>query len=500
MSVLKPSFEEIEQLDSQYSHAVISASIIADGDTPLSLFARLRKDEGGAFLFESVEEGGEQASRWSFFGSELQHGFRYNKPTVEILSTGGTEKLECPDPLEFLTERLTQKKLYTAPGLPPFTGGSIGYISFDTLAAFENVPLARGDSPCANAELLDVTAPFAYDHATHRLYALESMPLRGDLRANYTETVARLKKRLEKLSQPVHLTPFSPEEPNLDNISYRTNRTKEDFLQAVLKGKQAIVEGEVFQVLVSLRWTIDAQLDPFSLYRALRAVNPSPYMFLIDFPEGPSIVGASPEVMVRVIDNEVTLRPIAGTRKRGKTYAEDIKMEKELLADAKERAEHMMLLDLGRNDVGRVCKPGTVRVEAPLHIERYAHVMHIVSDIHGELADDKNACDAFKAGFPAGTMVGAPKIRATELIAELEPDRRGLYSGAVGYFDHDGNMDTCIAIRSMIVHPDKIEVQAGAGIVHDSIPEMEYKECQNKARSPMVAIAMALNKQPKKEA
>ena len=492
MTAFHPSLEELRGAARQHQYAIVGASIIADGDTPLSLFARLQDDRGGAFLFESVE-GGERTGRWSFFGSGLQTGLRLRGGTMFRFGADGRESRLRSDPLFAVREALDDNRAYVAEGLPPLTGGLVGFFAFDALATFEPVKLAAGAAEGPDAELMWVEGPYAYEHPTHRLHALLRIPLDGNLEATLARAQRTAEARLARLAEPIRLAPFSPVYANPDAVARRPHRSPEDYRAAVRAAKAAIVAGEVFQVVVSERWSVDASVDAFALYRALRALNPSPYMFLLRSPDGPDLVGASPEVLVKVEDREVSVRPIAGTRRRGRTTREDLELERELLKDGKERAEHTMLLDLGRNDVGRVAESGTVRVEAPMHIERYAHVMHMVSDVHGTLAPGRDACDAFRAGFPAGTVVGAPKIRAAELLAQLEPHRRGAYAGAVGYFDRSGNMDTCIAIRTLVVHPDRVDVQAGAGIVYDSDPEREHEECENKARSPLAAVALALS-------
>ncbi|MEO1228704.1 MAG: anthranilate synthase component I family protein [Myxococcota bacterium] len=501
MTAFIPSRDELQTARSQgHRKAVVAASLITDGDTPLSLFARLVRDEGGRFLFESVE-GGERTGRWSFFGSGLQPALQLDAGKLSREGGGQDSPPQASETtgeelLAAIRSALAEDEAWVAPGLPPFTGGLVGAFAFEALATFEPVPspprAIADDWP--DVDLLRADAPFAYDHATHRLHALGTVDLTAsDVESELATVRERLEARLLRFSsEPVRLLPFSPENADPDAVPRHAHRSPENFEEAVRAAKEAIKAGEVFQVVLSQRWSVDVSVEPFTLYRALRALNPSPYMFLVQRSDGRALVGASPEVLVRVDEGEVAVRPIAGTRRRGRTTAEDLSLEHELLADEKERAEHTMLLDLGRNDVGRVARPGTVRVEAPMHVERYAHVMHLVSDVFGTLAADKDACDAFRAGFPAGTVVGAPKIRAAELVAELEPHRRGFYAGAVGYFDRAGSMDTCIAIRTLAVYPDRVDVQAGAGIVHDSDPAREHEECVNKARSPFAAVALAL--------
>lgn len=490
MTRFRPNLEELRAARaSGHRAAVVGASVVMDGETPLSCFARLDGDPGGAFLFESVE-GGERTGRWSFFGSGLASGLVLDDQGLARFGPDGRAPLDG-SPLDAVREALAEATAYVGPELPPFGGGLLGHVAFDALARFEPVPIAPGAASAPELQLMAADAPFAYDHADHAVHALTRVPLDDDLETGLARARAELEARLARLAEPIRLAPFNLDGASAEELEVEASRSQEDFERSVREAKQAILDGEIFQVVLSTRFTVRRSVAPLSLYRALRALNPSPYMFLLRPPDGPALVGASPEVLVRVDRGDVLVRPIAGTRRRGRTLAEDLALERELLADAKERAEHMMLLDLGRNDVGRVAAPGTVRVEAPLHIERYAHVMHMVSDVHGRLHDEADALDAFRAGFPAGTVCGAPKLRAAELIATLETDRRGPYAGAVGYFDPTGQMDTCIAIRTAVVHADRVEVQAGAGIVHDSEPELEWKECRNKARSPLTAVALA---------
>jgi anthranilate synthase component 1 len=368
----------------------------------------------------------------------------------------------------------------------------VGYLGFDCVRYFEDVPLAEKDA-MGHPEAIFVFARevYIYDHVTRRLSLVIQVPLHGDRAAHHANAVSRLEAAVAALAAPapqLRPLPVGTDEGALP--AFVSNRSQRDMEEAVERARQAIAAGEVFQVVLSQRFTVHDAVDPLTLYRALRALNPSPYMFLFrlrDF----ALVGASPEVLVRVEDDDIFLRPIAGTRPRGRDDAEDQALEAELLADEKELAEHRMLVDLGRNDVGRVAAIGTVRLDDPLHIERYAHVMHIVSDVHGRLAEGKDCFDVLRACFPAGTVSGAPKVRACELIAQLEPDRRGVYAGAVGYFGDNGNMDLCIAIRSLVAEADRVSTQAGAGVVWDSVPAREHEECLHKARSGLRAIGLA---------
>jgi anthranilate synthase component I len=474
--VVIPPMDEVLAYDGDATHAALTLELAADTETPISLYYKLSQDRPNAFLLESVE-GGETIGRYSFIGFDIE--------TLIDCEAG-------KDPLAAVQTALAAYDVIARPDIPRFQGGAVGYLGYDCVRHFEPVPLPENSVlGIDDARFMLVEDLAIFDHLKQRVILLTHMPLAGDRRWAYRACAKRLSALVGRLTDP----PPSPRELVPDSAlklpQARSNLSKDQYERAVLAAKEAIVAGEIFQVVLSQRFTVDAHVDPFELYRALRALNPSPYMFYLRF-ENASIVGASPEVLVRKEGNEVLVRPIAGTRRRGADRKEDEALEKDLLADEKELAEHRMLLDLGRNDVGRIAKLGSVEVDRPLHIERYSHVMHIVSDVRGQIRDGQSAYDVLRACFPAGTLSGAPKIRAMELISQYEPDRRGLYGGAVGYFDFTGNMDTCIAIRTVLVEKDAVHVQAGAGIVHDSVPESEYQECVSKAKSCMTAIAHAL--------
>lgn len=476
------SFDAIAALDG-YTHAAISASIVVDGATPLAIFAGVAGDRPGAFLLESVE-GGEVMGRFSFFGADAKDAIRVTDGKVEVRGEPTDDR-----PLDAVRAFLSRYRVHRAPELPRFFGGLVGFLGYDCLACFEDVPLPTSTSDRPEAVLLFADELYVYDHVTHRLTAIVHVPLDGDRAAAYDAATKRLDDMIDAAAKAPPLVPWrAPDAPTLD---VRTNQNKEAYCASVARAKEAIADGEIFQVVLSTRFSVDVALSPFELYRSLRALEPAPYMFYLSF-EDFSLVGASPEVLVRLEDGELLVRPIAGTRRRGKTEAEDRAMETDLLGDEKELAEHRMLLDLGRNDLGRVAKSASVVVEDPLHVERYAHVMHIVSDVRASLDPKHDASAVLEACFPAGTVSGAPKLRAAELIAALEPDRRKSYAGAVGYFDLSGNLDTCIAIRTLLVEPNAVHLQAGAGIVFDSVPEREWEECQNKARAGLAAVAMTV--------
>ena len=489
--IISPSRQQVLAHEGPETHVALSTALIADGLTPIALFHRLAGDRPGAFLLESVE-GGEAMGRYSFMGFDLHHTFRFQNGRIEASDAFGLP--DSSDPLDALRAVMRSHRVVSAPDLPRFQGGLVGYLGFDCIAAFENVPLPDSTPTLPDALFMLADRVVIFDHVRNRIVAVAIAPLHANRADAFDEAEQRLQDLVHRvLESSPPLRPWTPSQPDLDALDVSTNRSAADFQSAVREAKHAISDGEVFQVVLSQRWTVEVAIPPFELYRSLRAVNPSPYMFYLRFDDF-AVVGASPEVLVRLEGRDLLVRPIAGTRPRGSSPAEDAALEAELLQDQKELAEHRMLVDLGRNDAGRVAAVGSVRVDDPLHIERFAHVMHIVTDVRATLAPERDAFDALRACFPAGTVSGAPKIRACELIAALEPDRRGIYAGAVGYFDFAGNMDTCIAIRTLVAMPDRIHVQAGAGIVYDSDPVREHVECQNKARSGLTAIAMTIDR------
>jgi anthranilate synthase component I len=487
-----PTLEHVLAHAGGASHATVSVELLIDTETPISLYEKLARDEPLSFLLESAE-GGETFGRYSFIGFDPARTFRFTRGSgVVTRGTAETLTTTFDDPLDVLASLLKEYRVEPHPELPRFVGGAVGYLGYDCVRYFENVPIPSGAELGAPEGYFLISERLVIvDHLKHRVYLVDHVPLGGDRRHAYAEAEARLRALVDRLAAPAakNAAPFAlGDAPS--PVHATPTMTPADYCGAVERAKEAIRAGEIFQVVLSQRFTVDADLPSFELYRALRALNPSPYMFHIalgDF----AVVGASPEVLVRLDRGEVLLRPIAGTRPRGLTPAEDERLERELAGDEKELAEHRMLLDLGRNDVGRIAEIGSVVVARPLHTERYSHVMHLVSDVRARLANGMSAFDVLRACFPAGTVSGAPKIRAMEIIAGLERSGRGLYSGAVGYFDFAGNMDTCIAIRSMIVERGRITLQAGAGIVHDSVPEKEQAECLNKAKGPLAAIALA---------
>jgi len=408
-----------------------------------------------------------------------------------VLTVKGEDKT---DPLPVVAEELDRYKIVPVSGLPRFCGGAVGYLSYETVTRFEELPSPDAD-PLSLAEsiFMFVDTMLVFDHVTHKIKVLSHVHLDGDIEKAYQKAVNKIDNLVERLSQPLQPNQHAkPATHPMSNYKLSSNFSKDEFEDCVLKIKQYITAGEAIQVVLSQRLFQRTDVAPFEIYRALRTINPSPYMFFLDFADF-CIIGASPEILVRVEDGVVMTRPLAGTRPRGKSPAEDARLEQELRSDEKERAEHIMLVDLGRNDIGRVSEPGTVEVSELMDVERYSHVMHLVTHVQGKLRRDMTAFDALRACFPAGTVSGAPKIRAMEIIAELEPEKRGPYAGAVGYFSFSGNMDMAIAIRTMVMTKGIAYVQAGGGIVYDSVPEREYEESLNKARALLKAISQAEN-------
>jgi len=464
--------------------------VLADMETPVSAFCKI--DDGrSAFLLESIE-GGEKWARYSFLGVGSGRLFRSRGNYYEVLEDGEVVRSgDCPDPIAELKIFLAPYHPVEDPDLPRFFGGAVGYLGYDMVRFVEDLPeINRAEIGTWDCCFLITENLLIFDNAQQKIKVVSNVHL-GDFedpKRAYREAMASIDAMVDRLKAPLPQRPDMRDTANSSPLE--SNFAQDDFEDAVRACKEYVKAGDVFQVVLSQRFSGDLRADPFDVYRALRTINPSPYMYYLQFDET-RVIGASPEVLVRKEGHRVELRPIAGTRPRGATPEEDREYEKDLLADPKECAEHIMLVDLGRNDLGRVCRTGSVEVSELMVIERYSHVMHIVSNVRGELAENSDALDVFRAAFPAGTLSGSPKIRAMEIIEELEPCRREIYGGAVGYLSFTGNMDLAIAIRTLIVHEGKVYLQAGAGIVADSIPEMEFKETVNKAMSVKVAIEMA---------
>lgn len=469
-----PSLEEVKSYARQGNLVPVYREIVADLETPVSAFLKINRG-GNSFLLESVE-GGERLARYSFIGTD----------PYRIITTKAEDKT---DPLPQVVAELNKYRVVPVRGLPKFCGGAVGYLSYETVTRFEKLPSPPHDSIGVPESLFMFTdTVLIFDHVTHKIKVLSHVHLNGDIAKSYAEAVRRIDSLVERLDQPLPRHPVQVIPTATGNLT--SNFSRGEFETAVGKIKEYITAGEAIQVVLSQRLSQPTNAEPFEIYRALRTLNPSPYMFFLDLGEF-YIIGASPEILVRVEDGMVATRPLAGTRRRGNNPEEDASLEYELKHDEKERAEHIMLVDLGRNDIGRVSEPGTVQVSDLMEVERYSHVMHLVTHVQGKLRKGMTAFDALRACFPAGTVAGAPKIRAMEIIAGFEPEKRGPYAGAVGYFSFTGNMDMAIAIRTMVLKDGIARVQAGGGIVYDSVPSLEYEESMNKARVLLKAIAQA---------
>lgn len=489
---IHPSRDDFVSLAAQGNLIPVYTDLMADFETPVSAYAKL-KEAGPSYLLESVE-GGENLSRYSFIGCRPRKVFVCGAATTEIRVPGAPPRtIPSPrDPLTLIAEEMHGYRPVALPGLPRFTGGAVGFVGYEYISRIEpSVPVAAQDelgTPLLYFMLSD--SLLIFDRAKQTLRLCVNAHIRaGDAAAAYDAAVAELRELFALLRQPRALAPAPLIDPPKITVP-PGNFTQARFEQVVEDGKEFIRAGDIIQFVPSQRFTRPFAKSPLDLYRALRTVNPSPYMFILEAGDF-SIVGASPEVHVRLTDGLVEIRPIAGTRKRGLTPGDDLALEKELLADEKERAEHLMLVDLARNDIGRVCEFGSIRVPEFMVIERYSHVMHIVSQVEGRIAPGKDAYDLMRATFPAGTVSGAPKIRAMQIIAQYEPAQRGIYAGALGYIGYDGNMDTCIMLRTALLKGGQIHIQAGAGIVADSVPTSEYQETISKASALFKAVAMA---------
>ncbi len=498
-----PDFNTFSTLAKDGMLVPVYRRLVCDSLTPVSAFHKI--DSGRcACLFESVV-GGEKVGRYSFLAAnpffEIEaYGRRVTTHSHSGDSISGsplpiTQSYEAADPMAELQRHVEALRAVHLPELPPFCAGAVGYAGYDTVRYFEHLPNPPPDDrqvPDLSFAFYDQMVVFDNVAKTIVVVAMARLDRPGaTARSAYDEACRRIDAMVVRLAAPpTDLTLVDIGLGGDVNLKYRSNFTQEEFEQAVEKCVEYIRAGDIFQVVLSQRLEVAITAHPFEIYRTLRVVNPSPFMFYVRMPSV-TLVGSSPEVMVRVVDGQVTVRPLAGTRRRGQTDEEDRALSKELLADPKERAEHVMLVDLGRNDVGRVCQYRSVELTDVMTIERYSHVMHITSNVRGQLAPGKGAFDALRACLPAGTVSGAPKVRAMEIIDELEPHRRGPYAGAIGYVDFSGNMDTCIALRTLVVQGDKAYVQAGAGIVADSVPSSEYAETMNKARGLLKAIELA---------
>ena len=484
-----PDLDQFRQLSQNGNLIPVYKTILADLETPVSAFYKIRSD-GYAFLLESVE-GGENVARYSFLGSNpsLLFESKDNSVTIRNFQDNSVDNFDSQDPFGDLERLMEDYKPVLVEGLPRFHGGAVGFLSYDIVRFFEDLPDSTVDDlNLPDCSFMITETLLIFDHAKHQIMVVANAHIEGDVRLAYDKAVAQIDSIIEKLSKPLQV-----DEQQVSNSydSLVSNFVRPDYEYVVEKAKEYIAAGDIIQVVPSQRFSRPINADTFSVYRALRAVNPSPYMYYLQLGNGLQIAGASPEMMVRVEDGLVETCPIAGTKPRGKTPIEDDALAHQLISDPKERAEHVMLVDLGRNDLGRVCEYKSVHVNEMMIIERYSHVMHIVSRVTGKLRSGKTAFDVIRACFPAGTLSGAPKIRAMEIIDEVEPTRRGTYGGAVGYFSFSGNADTAITIRTIVVKDGIAHVQAGGGIVADSISDAEFEETVNKAKAVIRAIEIA---------
>jgi anthranilate synthase component 1 len=491
-SAITPSLSEFQRLARSHDLVPVSKPWTADLETPVSAFLRVAHGEPEAFLLESVE-GGENVGRYTFMGI---------RPYKKIIARGHRitthmgKKVEHSegDIFELLRDSLAGHTTARLPGLPPFTAGAVGFFSYDAVRLIEKLPsLAKDELDMPEACLMFFDTVLAFDHVKKEIQLIATADMqRKAPRAAYADAVRRLHDLERRLNRAL---PKQPRHTARGKLTLKARTRKPDYLAAVQRVKDLIAAGDIFQTVLSQRFDCTPGVDPFSIYRALRIVNPSPYMYFLRMglrkPGDTHLAGSSPELLVRVHGRKVEYRPIAGTRPRGADEVQDRAIEADLRADEKEVAEHIMLVDLGRNDVGRVSEYGSVSVKDLMFVERYSHVMHLVSALEGKLRHDLSAVDAFRACFPAGTLTGAPKVRAMEVIEELEPARRGAYGGSVFYADFSGNFDSCIAIRSLLMRGKQGHVQSGGGIVADSVPEKEFEECVNKAKAVVRAIERA---------
>jgi anthranilate synthase component 1 len=486
--MIQPDFKEFSRLAKEGNLVPVYETYTADLLTPVGAHLRLAEDAKYSFLLESVE-GGENIARYTFTGANPAEVFRARGRKCSVES--GKKRVEFEaNPVETLRSLVKRYKPVRVPGLPPLTGGAIGYFAYDMVRLIENIPASGvDDMKLDDCVLMFYLGLVVFDHVQHRVSILQNVftEEKGSLREKYDAAVRHVERTRKRLEQPL---PRQHQRKAGAPLRVESNMTKAQFSAGVRKAKEYIRAGDVFQVVASQRFSAKTTAKPFEIYRALRVVNPSPYLYFLHLNDV-SLVGSSPEMLVKVQGRNASYRPLAGTRKRGRTEKEDHELESELLGDPKERAEHVMLVDLGRNDLGRVCEYGSVKVDRLMFVERYSHVMHLASALSGKLRSDTDCFDALMACFPAGTLSGAPKIRAMEVIDELEPTRRGVYGGAILYLDFSGNLDSCIGLRTLVAKGGRAYVQAGAGIVADSVPEKEYEESVNKARAVLKALEIA---------
>ena len=488
---ITPSREEAVALARDYNVIPLRHTFIDDIETPVSAFLKLR-GRGPAFLLESAEQG-QRFGRYSFLGFRPRAVLRYEDGVVTAEEGGARRDLPGADPFGAVTDFLSSYRVAPLEGLPPFAGGAVGMFGYDLVRTVERLPDPNPDDiGTPDMALMVSDALVVFDHLSHSVTILVNAFVEDadEVEAAYENAVGLIERARDLLARPAPRREATAPRPADPRAAFRSNMTRAEFEAAVAKAKEYIFAGDAFQVVPSHRWTGPCPVQPFSLYRGLRVVNPSPYMYFIEFDDF-AIAGASPEPMLKVGGGRAEVRPIAGTRPRAATPEEDIELARGLVEDEKERAEHMMLVDLGRNDLGRVCEFGTVRVDDLMRVETYSHVMHIVSSVSGRLRAGMSAMDALRACLPAGTLSGAPKIRAMEIIDELEPVKRGFYGGAIGYLSYSGDLDTCIHIRTVVVKDGVAHVQAGGGVVADSDPAYEYRETVAKAGAVFGALELA---------
>ncbi|MDI3339859.1 MAG: anthranilate synthase component I [Sphaerobacter sp.] len=488
----RPTLDEVAALAERANIIPVYREIMADLETPVSAYLKVAQGPY-SFLLESVE-GGERLARYSFIGADPYLTLRLADGVAHATLQGYKQTSRFDDPLVALRAYLEPYRTVALPGLPRFLGGAVGFLSYEAVRYFERLPVAPADPlgfPDAFFMFVDTMLVFDHLERTIKVVSHVHVDEHTPLAASYAQAVARIDHLVDRLrGEPVQPLGTAPLDPQPVSERIRPNVDRDTYLAMVARAKEYIAAGDVIQVVLSQRLAIPTAAHPFTIYRALRTVNPSPYMYYLQLDDA-QIVGASPEMLVRLDGQTLTTHPIAGTRPRGATPAEDEALAIELAGDEKERAEHIMLVDLGRNDIGRVARPGTVRVPQLMQIERYSHVMHLVSHVEGEIADGLTGVDALRSCFPAGTVSGAPKIRAMEIIAELEPERRGPYSGAVGYVSFSGNLDAAITLRTLVMRDGVAYLQAGGGIVADSTPEGEYRESLQKMQALVRAIELA---------
>jgi len=486
-----PDFESFARVAAPGTIVPVWSEVLADLETPVSALMKLG-ETGFSFLLESVE-GGERLARYSFLGSRPSKRLCSKGRLVTLCQDGEERQITIQageSPLHVLRQQLNRERFVETEGLPRFVGGAVGYMAYDLVRFLERLPdTTVDDLNLPDCHFMFVDTLVIFDHVKHKMRILSNARVQEEAKRAYQEACSRVEEVVGLLTRRL---PSRQDEPNKPRhpLSVRSNVSAEAYYEMVQRAKRYIEAGDIIQVVPSQRLECDVTASPLDIYRALRSINPSPYMYYLSFGDT-QIIGSSPEILVTEEHGRVTTRPIAGTAPRGGSEKEDETLARELLGDEKERAEHLMLVDLGRNDLGRVCRYGTVKVDEFMAVEKYSHVMHIVSNVTGVLREDKDQFDVLAACFPAGTVTGAPKIRAMEIIEELEPTRRGPYAGAIGYFSLSGNMDTCIAIRTLVLKGQRVYVQAGGGVVADSLPEKEYKESLNKAQALVRAIEMA---------